>query len=186
MSVYQYHGDCAHNKYEGLFSQVETGLDTHFTASSVGLLAYFPLEWLSYNWYTLIKSLQPLFELPFIAVFWGRLQTLIYSKFWSCRGSETAICKAYFQSKKNGNSKDARLGQCKGCGRVSVLWSTRNPWNCLDMCAGVFSWKKNDFPGHLIGSGLLEVDDKSASGESVYNFAVTLFPGLHGFLGISK
>ena len=46
--------------------------------------------------------------------------------------------------------------------------------------------KKQDFPGHLIGSGLLEVDDKSASGESVYNFAVTLFPGLHGFLGISK
>ena len=49
-------------------------------------------------------------------------------------------------------------------------------------CRCVFR-KQIDFPGHLIGSGLLEVDDKSANGESVYNFAVTLFPGLHGFYG---
>ena len=75
------------------------------------------------------------------------------------------------------NAKDAGEFQCCDPQEIPEI-----AWICVQVCFH----EKKDFPGHLIGSGLLEVDDKSASGEFVYNFAVTLFPGLHGFLGISK
>ena len=150
------------------------------------LLAYFPPEWLFPNSYTLFKSLQELFEWPFIAVFWGWLETLIFSKFRTCRRCETASCDAYFQP-----GKEQKVTECK-IGTMPKIWESFDiglRQKCLIQLGLVrrcVITEKLDFSVSSLDHAFRREECMPVRAESQYNCVVSLFSGLHGFFSTSK